>query len=810
MKSCGKAYTHIKNAGITKKINKMKNKLIMAMLVCALAASYTGMAQGFIGNGGGGTTIEAVNSSGILPGVNVGIGVSAPASGTTLEVATPLPSTSPLGLRFDNLPTPPTTPDVLYYDHSTGIVTYGPVSGIDSVDYDCGVGTLTIHTPGGPITTFKKAWLLSGSTTTDTFDYFGTYNSDDIRINTNNQSCEFNRQNERMVITGGSAITPTNIGNVGIGMFDGSNFATTPQNKLLVENGNIFTGPDPYTMVNGATSLTPNQIGILSVSNDGSGINVGTMNLIQYNGANISVGSASLVSGTGSTNYGSIAQVSGDNNSGSLGNTGYFASISGDNSLNMGFQASVYAGGSSSNTGFQALVDYQVPGGPTPPTTSGINYGVVAQVSGSTTGNIGLTGVASGPASGGNSGVIGSATGAVGGTNDGVSGDAYGDYIPNYAFSGHAWGKSTINTAVFGDVWAGPTPPTSPPYCTGSTCIGVLGRIHSDDYVGDYNYGVWGDLSNLTVPNPNTTVPYFAIYGIAPSVSTANNPTLTAAPNANYSYAGYFDGDVFCSNTYYYSDPKLKENIQGYTGAIEQLKKLPVKSYTFRNSEYPKMNLPLGNQVGVLSTDMKAIFPNLVKGAMHPGNGKDDQRVTFDAVNYNALIPVLIEAVQELNAKTDSVTTNNVLTNTVATQQVQIAQQSQQLAQQTQLLADQGKQIADLRIMIEDLCASGCAGFNFKGTNTTGSGNAVLNQSVPNPTSGSVVIGYSINMLFSIATIQVSDKGGKMIRQFTLAQQQGAGSVTFDGGSVAAGTYSYSLIIDGKVYDTKTMVILKD
>jgi hypothetical protein len=72
------------------------------------------------------------------------------------------------------------------------------------------------------------------------------------------------------------------------------------------------------------------------------------------------------------------------------------------------------------------------------------------------------------------------------------------------------------------------------------------------------------------------------------------------------------------------------------------------------------------------------------------------------------------------------------------------------------------------------------------------------------------MIGYSINIPFSTATIQIVDGTGKLIRQFTLPQQQGAGSVTFDSSSVAAATYSYSLIADGKVYDTKSMVILKD
>ena len=71
------------------------------------------------------------------------------------------------------------------------------------------------------------------------------------------------------------------------------------------------------------------------------------------------------------------------------------------------------------------------------------------------------------------------------------------------------------------------------------------------------------------------------------------------------------------------------------------------------------------------------------------------------------------------------------------------------------------------------------------------------------------MIGYAINMPFSTASIQVSDKGGKAIRQYTI-QQQGVGSVTFEGSAIAAGSYTYSLVIDGRVYDTKTIVIIKD
>ena len=311
--------------------------------------------------------------------------------------------------------------------------------------------------------------------------------------------------------------------------------------------------------------------------------------------------------------------------------------------------------------------------------------------------------------------------------------------------------------------------------------------------------GVWGSILNA----PSTSTANYAIMGTAPSGGTGGgvySPTNSVSPVAP-SYAGFFEGDVFCSNTYYYSDPKLKENINDYNGALDLINKLPIKRYSFKTTEYPSMNLPQGEQVGVLSTDMKLVCPGLVKPAVHLATKKGDQQISFDAVNYNALIPVLIQAVKELSAKTDSVTTNNVLTNTIATQQKQLTQQAQQLA-------DQSRQLADLKNMLSYICNYGCGA--FQNNNTTGGGIATLSQSIPNPTSGSAVIGYSINMPFSAASIQIADGGGKLIRQFTLPQEQGSGSLTFDGSSVAAGTYNYSLIIDGKIYDTKSMVILKD
>jgi hypothetical protein len=661
---------------------------------------------------------------------------------------------------------------------------------ITSVTYGCtgpsgGTGILSINTTtGGPFTANLPVWNLFGANTTSS-DYFGTANNDDIRIATNNGSCTFDATKQKMIVTAA--------GNVGIGNNDGTSNPNTPLNKLLVENGTIFNSPDPYSRVASIIGFSANQIGTLTVSNDQSGLNAGTVNLIQHPGASSSIGSVSLVSGDKANNGGAVSVVFGDSsnnmgfgavvsgiaNNGSKGNTGYFASVSGDNSLNTGFQANVDGIGSATNTGFQLLVGFGSSG-----TTTGRNYGMILQVQGSTTSNSGLTGSASGPGHG-NAGLLGFATGAVA-YNTGVGGTANGNNVDNDGVQGTVYGSSSLNIGILGNVWG----PTGSINCANSTCIGVLGAIHTDSNAGNANYAVEADLGSII--SPVAGVPYYALYAIAPTGSGSSPTSPTGPATHGNIYAGFFNGDVFCANTYYYSDPKLKENVIEYKGALEKLKQLPVKSYTFRQKDFPTMNFPSGEQIGLLSTDLKKVFPNLIKESIQPAIKDKGEAVTYDAVNYNALIPVLLQAVKELDEKP---TADPALTNTVAQQQAQIGALN--------------KQLSELRNMISDICNNGCASFQ-NSQNTQANGTVLLNQSIPNPTSGSTLIGYSINIPFADAALQLSDKGGKLIKQFLLTQQMGSGSVTVDGNSVASGTYNYSLIVDGKVYDTKSMVILKD
>lgn len=85
---------------------------------------------------------------------------------------------------------------------------------------------------------------------------------------------------------------------------------------------------------------------------------------------------------------------------------------------------------------------------------------------------------------------------------------------------------------------------------------------------------------------------------------------------------------------------------------------------------------------------------------------------------------------------------------------------------------------------------------------------ASIQQNIPNPFSHTTTINYSLPQKYSSAKIIVTDKSGKVLKQITLSPK-GNGSVNLNASTLAAGAYQYSLIVDGKVINTKQMLLAK-
>jgi len=88
-----------------------------------------------------------------------------------------------------------------------------------------------------------------------------------------------------------------------------------------------------------------------------------------------------------------------------------------------------------------------------------------------------------------------------------------------------------------------------------------------------------------------------------------------------------------------------------------------------------------------------------------------------------------------------------------------------------------------------------------------GSQSVMLEQNIPNPFNGKTIIKYFVPENYSSAQIRIQNINGVELELIDI--ETGSGIVNLDASEIPSGSYSYSLIIDGKVIDTKSMVLTK-
>ncbi|MBA2610585.1 MAG: tail fiber domain-containing protein [Bacteroidetes bacterium] len=269
--------------------------------------------------------------------------------------------------------------------------------------------------------------------------------------------------------------------------------------------------------------------------------------------------------------------------------------------------------------------------------------------------------------------------------------------------------------------------------------------------------------------------------------------------------AGWFIGDVqmygdlLVSTIHYTSDRKLKNDIKPFINGLSAIKQLKPSTYTFKTDEFKDMRLPKGNQIGLIAQEVEQIFPELVEESPALTRKNKEGKITTQGVghksiNYVGLIPVMISGIQE--------------------QQVLIEQQNEKndsLVNQTNKLVqqvnDQQKQIDELKAIVQSLANNTDAtkSNNSLAISLSDKNAIVLNQNVPNPLAESTVISYSIPSDFTKAQIIFTTNDGKIIKSIDVIAK-GEGRLNVFANDLSSGMYSYSLIVDGKIIDTKKMI----
>jgi len=252
-------------------------------------------------------------------------------------------------------------------------------------------------------------------------------------------------------------------------------------------------------------------------------------------------------------------------------------------------------------------------------------------------------------------------------------------------------------------------------------------------------------------------------------------------------YAGYFAGNVYCSGTYSGSDQNLKQNIHEFSSALDILRSLHPKQYQFRqDGNYALMNLPCGNHYGLIAQDVEKILPDLVKdskfetGYAKPSGISEEQQsetISFKALNYTELIPIIIKGVQE---------------------QQQIVENLQEANKKQQ------EQIDELMQMLQALSMNQSSSKFPSLSNSS----AYLQQNAPNPFSTNTVIRCYVPSSAKQAGIILYTIDGKLLKSYSLGNN-GSNEVSIAAGTLSPGEYIYSLLIDGKKIDNKHMMLTR-
>ena len=131
----------------------------------------------------------------------------------------------------------------------------------------------------------------------------------------------------------------------------------------------------------------------------------------------------------------------------------------------------------------------------------------------------------------------------------------------------------------------------------------------------------------------------------------------------NSTWRVYWDGSGNQINTgdvtAYASDGRLKNNVELIPNALLKVQALRGVSYDWDLTKCNELDFfPEPHDIGVIAQEVKAVLPEAVKFApfdvdpLNENTSKSGEN--YLTVQYEKIVPLLIEAIKELNAKIDS------------------------------------------------------------------------------------------------------------------------------------------------------------
>lgn len=363
-----------------------------------------------------------------------------------------------------------------------------------------------------------------------------------------------------------------------------------------------------------------------------------------------------------------------------------------------------------------------------------------------------------------------------------------------------------------------------------NNCYGVQGVATSGT---GYMYGTYGSSTNTTAQNSGRAYGIYGLagnatsgwnYGVYGRLSGTNNGaavfgTLSGDVSIPGTYAGYFDGLIrttvdtpekpTAGSWTGYSDRRLKKEIAPFKDGLNVLMKIDPVTYKFNGIGGLSAE---ETHVGVIAQDVQKVAPYCIgtgRLAVDPGQSGEfgggeaigygnEAKVVVKPLtyNYDALIYVMINSIKELSTKNE-----------------QMAKEQAEQAAKMEALQDKLSKLES----IVNASAAAQGGQPQQGGNSimpsassitevelSSKNVVVLDQNAPNPFAQQTTISYFLPDNTGKAEMLFYNSGGMLIK--TIQLEKGKGQVNVFASDLTGGVYTYSIVIDGKVSETKRMI----
>jgi len=97
------------------------------------------------------------------------------------------------------------------------------------------------------------------------------------------------------------------------------------------------------------------------------------------------------------------------------------------------------------------------------------------------------------------------------------------------------------------------------------------------------------------------------------------------------------------------NEQDLKVKITDINSPTARLMTLKPVTFQYDNKKFGFLKLPAGSQFGFMAANVQPVFPELVEKnfAVYPLGKNNTTSVSYEEVDHNKLIPVLVAAIQE-------------------------------------------------------------------------------------------------------------------------------------------------------------------